>query len=257
MRLLLVNPNTTVAMTDAIAAEARRRARPGTEIEALTAPWGTPSVESHAEEALAAVATLEAVATRVGDGAIDGVVVACFGDPGLEAVRELSPVPAVGIAEAAMAIAIALGDRFSIIAARDRARPLMRDVVRRHGFESRCASVRTTGLSVLELERSPDAAEEAIVAAARRAVAEDGAEAICLGCAGMAGLDERVAARVGVPAVDGVGAAVKLLEGIADLGLSTSRTAAFLPPERKPFSGPQRLVAALAARAAGEEAQAP
>jgi allantoin racemase len=243
MRLLVVNPNTTVAMTDAIAAEARRRARPGTEVEAVTAPWGTPSVESHAEEALAAVATLEAVAARA--GTVDGVVVACFGDPGLEAVREVSPVPAVGIAEAAMAVAVTLGHRFSIVAARDRARPLMVDVVRRHGFESRCASVRTTGLSVLELEQSPKVAEEAIVAAAQRAVEEDGAEAICLGCAGMAGLDERVSARLGVPAVDGVGAAVKLLEAVVDLGLQTSRVAAYQPPEPKPLTGPAALVSAL------------
>lgn len=243
MRLLVVNPNTTVAMTDAIAAEARRRARPGTEIEAVTAPWGTPSVESHVEEALAAAATIEAVAARA--GAFDGVVVACFGDPGLEAVREISPAPAVGIAEAAMMLALALGHRFSIVAARDRARPLMLDVVRRHGLEARCASVRTTGLPVLELERDPALAEEAIVAAARRAVEEDGAEAICLGCAGMAGLDERVAARVGVPAVDGVAAAVKLLEGAVDLGLRTSRAAAYQPPERKPLTGPPALVSAL------------
>lgn len=243
MRLLVVNPNTTVAMTDAIAAEARRRARPGTEIEAVTAPWGTPSVESHVEEALAATATVEAVAARA--GTFDGVAIACFGDPGLEAVREISPAPVVGIAEAAMALAIALGHRFSIVAARDRARPLMLDVVRRHGFEARCASVRTTGLSVLELERSPEVAEEAIVAAAQRAVEEDGAEAICLGCAGMAGLDDRVAARVGVPAIDGVGAAVKLLEGLVDVGLQTSRAAAFQPPEPKPLTGPPALVAAL------------
>ena len=238
MRLLVVNPNTTVAMTDAIAAEARRRAGAGTTIEAVTAPWGTPSVESHAEEALAALATVEAVAARTAEVALDGVVVACFGDPGLEAVREVSPVPAVGIAEAAMAIAITLGHRFSIVAAQDRARPLMLDVVRRHGFQTRCASVRTTGLPVLELERSPDLAEEAIVAAAQRAVEEDGAEVICLGCAGMAGLDARVAARLGVPAVDGVGAAVKLLEALVDLGLATSRAAAYQPPEPKPLTGP-------------------
>lgn len=243
MRLLVVNPNTTVAMTDAIAAEARRRARPGTEIEAVTAPWGTPSVESHVEEALAAAATVEAVVARA--GSFDGVAIACFGDPGLEAVREVSPAPVVGIAEAAMLLALTLGHRFSIVAARDRARPLMLDVVRRHGLEARCASVRTTGLSVLELERDPELAEEAIVATAQRAVQEDGAEAICLGCAGMAGLDDRVAARVGVPAVDGVGAAVKLLEGIVDCGLRTSRAAAYQPPEPKPLTGPPALVAAL------------
>lgn len=246
MRLLVVNPNTTQAMTDAIAAVARRRARPGTEIEAVTAPWGTPSIESHVEEVLAAAATVEAVAARA--GTVDGIVVACFGDPGLEAVREIAPVPAVGIAEAAMLTALTLGHRFSIVAALDRARPLMLDVARRHGLEARLASVRTTGLCVLDLERDPEAAEEAIAAAAQRAVGEDGAEAICLGCAGMGGLEERVAASVGVPVVDGVGAAVKLLEGLVDQGLRTSRAAAYEPPARKPFSGPPALVAALEAR---------
>lgn len=244
MRLLIVNPNTTVEMTEAIGAQARRHARPGTEIEAVTAPWGTPAVESHVEETLAAAATVEAVAARA--GSFDGAVIACFGDPGLEAVREVSPVPVVGIAEAAMLVALTLGHRFSIVAARDRARPLMLDVVRRHGLEARCASVRTTGISVLELERQPELAEEAIAAAALTAVRDDGAESICLGCAGMAGLDERVAARVGVPVLDGVSAAVKLLEGVVDLGLRTSRAAAFASPERKPLTGPAGLVAALA-----------
>lgn len=236
MRLLVVNPNTTAAMTEAIAAQARRYARPGTEIVAVTAPWGTPSVESHTEEAMAAVATIEAVATAPAD--IDGIVVACFDDPGLEAVREIASVPAVGIGEAAMALAITLGHRFAIVAAADRSRPLMMDVVRRHGFEARCAGVRTTGLSVLGLERSPAVTEDALVAAAQRAVDADGAEVICLGCAGMAGLDERVAARVGVPTVDGVSAAVKLVEGLVDLDLRTSRAAAYVPPARKRLTGP-------------------
>ncbi len=243
MRLLVVNPNTTAAMTGAIAAAAHRHARPGTEIDAVTAPWGTPSIESHAEEAVAAAATLEVVGARARE--YDGVVVACFGDPGLEAARELSPVPVVGIAEAAMLFALPLAHRFAVVAALDRARPLMLDVVRRHGLQARCASVRTTGLSVLDIERDPTTAERAIVAAGRRAIDEDGAEAICLGCAGMGPLDERVGAQLGVPVIDGVAAAVKLLEGLVDYGRATSRVAAFRPPEPKPLTGPRELLAAL------------
>lgn len=232
VRLLVVNPNTTTAMTDAIRGVARARARPGTAITALTAPWGPASIESHAEEAIAAVATVEAIGDHV-EGH-DGVIVACFGDPGLEAAREIAPVPVVGIAEAAMLTTLPLARRFSVVAALDRAHPLMEDTVRRHGLEARCASVRTTGLAVLELEHDPIATEDAIVAAARRAVEEDHAEAICLGCAGMAGLDERVATRVGVPVIDGVAAAVSLLEGLVHAGLTTSRAAAFRTPDPKP-----------------------
>lgn len=246
MRLLVINPNTTASMTAAIATAARAHARPGTEIDALGAPWGTPSIESHAEEALAAAAAIELVGAHA--GAYDGIAIACFGDPGLDAARELAPVPVVGIAEAAMLLALPLGHRFSIVAALDRARPLMLDVVRRHGLEARCASVRTTGLSVLEIDRDPAAAEAAIVAAGRRAVDEDGAEAICLGCAGMGPLDERVGARLGVPVIDGVAAAVKLLEALHDYGGPTSRAAAYRPPAPKPLTGPAPLVAALARR---------
>ena len=238
-RLLVVNPNTTASMTAAIGAAARTHAAPGTEIDAVTAPWGTPSIESHAEEALAAAAVLEVVAERA--DAYDGVAIACFGDPGLEAARELAPVPVVGIAEAAMLLALPLAHRFSIVAALDRARPLMDDVVRRHGLQARCASVRTTGLSVLEIDADPEGAEAAIAAAGRRAVQEDGAEAICLGCAGMGPLDARIGAALGVPVIDGVAAAVKLLEALVGYGRATSRVAAFRAPEAKALTGPLSL----------------
>jgi allantoin racemase len=114
---------------------------------------------------------------------------------------------------------------------------MLEDMVRRHGLEARCASIRTTPLSVLDCERDPTAAEREIVAAAKAAVAEDGAEAICLGCAGMGPLDKSVEAAVGVPVLDGVACAVKMVEGLVDYGLSTSRVAAFKQPEPKEIVG--------------------
>jgi allantoin racemase len=95
--------------------------------------------------------------------------------------------------------------------------------------------VRTTPLSVLDCERDPSAAEREIVRAAQAAVAEDGAEAICLGCAGMGPLDKAVQAQVGVPVLDGVACAVKIAEGAFAYGLTTSRVAAFKEPEPKEF----------------------
>lgn len=231
MRVLVINPNTSEEMTRDIGEEARRYARPGTEIETVCPAWGPRSIEGHYEEELAAVATLEVIRERATD--VDAVVIACYGDPGLFAAREISPVPVVGIAEASMLMACTVAHRFSIVTVLPRVRPMLADMVRLHGLESRCASIRTTPLSVLDCERDPTAAEREIVVAARAAVSEDGAEAICLGCAGMGPLDKAVQAQVGVPVLDGVACAVKLAEGLFDYGLSTSRVAAFKEPEPK------------------------
>src|SRR5262249_57223780 len=110
---------------------------------------------------------------------------------------------------------------FSIVTVLPRVKPWFETLVRMHGLESRCASIRTTPLSVLDCERDPEAAGREIVKASRLAIAEDGAEAICLGCAGMGPLDKTVAAELSVPVIDGVACAVKLIEGLVDYGLTT------------------------------------
>jgi allantoin racemase len=233
MRILVVNPNTSEEMTRDIAEQAARYARPDTELETVAASWGPRSIEGHYEEHVAAVATLEAIGSRT--GSFDAVVIACFGDPGLYAAREVSPVPVIGIAEAALLTACTVAYRFSVVTVLPRVRPLIEETVRRVGLESRCASVRTTPLSVLDCERDPDAAAREIAVAARAAVEEDGAEAICLGCAGMGPLDRRVGDELGIPVLDGVACAIKLAEGVVDYGLQTSRVAAFRAPEPKEY----------------------
>lgn len=241
MRILVINPNTSEEMTRDIDREARQYARPGTEIETVCPSWGPRSIEGHYEEELAAVAMLEVVRERAGD--FDGVVIACYGDPGLYAAREVSPVPVVGIAEASLLMACTIAHSFSIVTVLPRVKPLLENTVRFHGLESRCASIRTTPLSVLDCERDPEAAGREIVKASRLAIDEDDAEAICLGCAGMGPLDKTVEAQVGVPVLDGVACAVKLVEGLVDYGLSTSRVAAFKEPEPKEIVGQPSIAA--------------
>ena len=233
MRILVVNANTTEEMTRDIGEAARRYARPETVVEVTQPAWGPRSIEGHYEETLAAVATVETIRERGAD--YDGYVIACYGDPGLHAAREISPVPVVGIAEASMLMACMVAHRFSIVTVLPRVKPMLEDLLRLHGLESRCVSIRTTPLSVLDCERDPSAAEREIVAASRAAVAEDGAEVILLGCAGMGPLDKAVQEAVGVPVLDGVAGAVKLLEGLLDYGIGTSRVAAFKEPEPKEF----------------------
>jgi allantoin racemase len=233
MRILVVNANTSEEMTRDIGEAARRYARPDTEIEVTSPAWGPRSIEGHYEDYVAALATVETIKERASE--FDGVVLGCYGDPGLFAAREISPVPVVGTAEASLLMACPVAHKFSVVTVLPRVKPLIEDTIRLHGLESRCASIRTTPLSVLDCERDPSAAEREIIKAGKAAIEEDGAEAICLGCAGMGPLDKAVQAAVGVPVFDGIACAVKLIEGLVDYGVTTSRVAAFKEPEAKEF----------------------
>ena len=231
MRILVANVNTTASMTDTIAASARAVASPGTEIIGLTPPFGAESVEGNLESYLAAVAVQEAV--RSYPEPYDAVIQAGYGEHGREGLQELCDVPVVDITEAAASTAQFLGHRYSVVTTLDRTVPLIEDRLLLAGLSQRCASVRASGLSVLELEEDPARAVEAIVAQSVAAVRDDHAEVICLGCGGMAGLTEQVAAATGVPIVDGVAAAVTIAEGLVRLGLSTSKVRTYAAPRQK------------------------
>jgi allantoin racemase len=235
MKLLVVNVNTTASMTAAIAESARAVAAPGTEIIGLTPEVGADSVEGNFESYLAAVAVMSTVVGY--DGPYDAVVQAGFGEHGREGLQELLDVPVVDITEAAGHLACLLGHRYSVVTTLDRTVPLIEDRLLLAGLRDRCASVRSSGLSVLELEEDPEATVKAIVREAELAVRDDRAEVVCLGCGGMAGLDEAVRQATGVPVVDGVAAAVKLAESLVALGLSTSKVRTYAPPRPKRVAG--------------------
>ncbi len=233
MRILVVNVNTTQSMTDSIGRTARSVAAPGTEIVPLTPLFGADSVEGNYESYLAAIAVMETV--RRYDQPFDAVIQAGYGEHGREGLQELLEVPVVDITEAAASTAQFLGHKYSVVTTLDRAVPLIEDRLKLAGLDARCASVRASGLGVLDLEADPNAAVEAIAAQAVRAVQEDHAEVICLGCGGMAELHERVAARTGVPIVDGVAAAVTIAEALVRMGLTTSKVRTYAPPRPKTF----------------------
>lgn len=235
MRILIVNVNTTETMTKTIGESARAVAAPGTEIVELTPFVGADSVEGNVESYLAAVAVMDRVLAY--EGEYDAVVQAGFGEHGREGLQELLDVPVVDITDAAAHLACLLGHRYSVVTTLDRTVPLIEDRLLLGGLASRCASVRASGLSVLELEESEEAAVAAIVEQARRAIAEDRAEVIVLGCGGMAGLDEAVRAATGAPVIDGVTAAVKLAESLVGLGLSTSKVRTYAPARPKTLTG--------------------
>ncbi|WP_426504792.1 aspartate/glutamate racemase family protein [Dactylosporangium sp. McL0621] len=235
MRIRVVNPNTTAAMTALIGASARAVAGPGVLVEAVTSPMGPVSIESHYDEALSVPGLLAAIADGEASD-VDGYVVACFGDPGLDAARELARGPVVGIAEAAMHAAALLGRGFSIVTTLDRTRGRAWELAHRYTAPGVCRGVHACDIPVLELEADPHLTDR-VAALAGRALEEDGADVIVLGCAGLAGLCEEVSARLGVPVVDGVSAATVLVQSLVTLGLRTSVRAEYAPPRPKPYTG--------------------
>lgn len=235
MRILIVNVNTTASMTEGIGAQARRVASNDTEIVALTPRFGAESVEGNFESYLCAVGIMDAVLRY--DQPYDAVIQAGYGEHGREGLQELLDVPVVDITEAAASTAMFLGHKYSVVTTLDRAVPLIEDRLKLAGLDDRCASVRASGLAVLELETEPERAVATIVEQAAAAVNEDKAEVICLGCGGMAELEAKVRERTGVPVVDGVAAAVTIAESLVRLGLTTSKVRTYATPRTKRIMG--------------------
>ncbi len=235
MLITVVNPNTSTPMTHAIGRSARGVAAPGTIVRAVSPSMGPASIESHYDEALAVPGVLAEIAAGERDGC-DGYLIACFGDPGLDAARELARGPVLGIAEAAMHAASVLGRGFSVVTTLDRTRGRARDLARHYGFERQCRGVHACEIPVLELDRDPRA-EETITRACRAALDADASDAVVLGCAGMSELAGRLTAVLGVPVVDGVTAGLLAVQSLITLGLRTGDRGEFAAPPEKPYSG--------------------
>jgi allantoin racemase len=237
VHIVVINPNTTASMTRLIGESALGAAAPGTTISAVNPDMGPASIESHYDEALSVPGLLAEIArSQAGDNPADGFVVACFGDPGLDAARELADGPVVGIAEAAMHAASFLGRAFAVVTTLARTEGRAWDLAERYGMARFCRAVRSCEIPVLALEDPESDAFAAIVAESRAAVA-DGAEVIVLGCAGMADLAPRMSAAVGVPVIDGVAAATRTVESLVAMGLRKSGRGEFAAPLPKPYTG--------------------
>lgn len=236
MRIKVINPNTTPEMTRGIEEAARLAARQGTEVWAVSPELGPASIESYYDEYLCIPGVLDEVKKGELEGA-EAFVIACYGDPGLQAAREVTDAPVVGIAEASLYMASMLAARFSIVTVLPRIRTMLEEMVEGYGMGRRVVSIRTTPLCVLDIERDPEASWQMVRDDARRAVEEDDAEAILLGCAGMADFANSLEAELGVPVIDGVVAAVKFAEALVDLGKKTSKAKTYKYPEKKAFTG--------------------
>jgi allantoin racemase len=235
MKILVVNVNTSASMTDVIAAGAERYASPGTQILALRPKFGPEAVDCAFESYLSAVGVMDRVLAY--RDPYDAVVLAGFGEHGRDGLQELITQPVVEICEAAAHAAMLIARSFAVVTTLQRSVPAIEDRLKLAGLTGRCASIRASGMTTLEVDADPLRAVRAIVGQARIAVREDHAEAICLGCAAMAGLEEAITSELGVPVIDGIGAAVRLAEALVGLGLATSKVSTYAPPDPKYIAG--------------------
>ena len=235
MIIKVVNPNTSADMTALVARSAKAVAAPGTTVLAVSPSMGPESIESHYDEALSVPGLLAEVASGEQSG-VDGHVIACFGDPGLDAARELARGPVVGIAEAAMRTAGHLGRGFTVVTTLSRSRGRTWELAERYGMRGLCRGVHACDVPVLQLGRLPGALD-LVTAACARAVEEDDADAVVLGCAGMTDWAPSIAAAVGVPVVDGVQAAVLTVQSLVQMGLGTGKRDEFATPPPKRYAG--------------------
>jgi allantoin racemase len=230
-RITVINPNTTTELTDAITRAARSVAGVDVTVTGVNPTTGVSSVESHAEEAVAAVGVLEQVRRHQAD--CDAFVVACFGDTGVAAAREIATCPVVGMTEAALQTACLVAHRFVVVTMPARTIAHSDRVVRDLGLQHRCDVV-AVDVPVADLVEGSERLLTAFTDAARRAIATERAEAVVLGCAGLADLAGPLSRELHVPVIDGVAAAVGIAAGLVAMGLTTSRANTFAPVPEQP-----------------------
>ena len=215
MHIVLINPNSTVSMTEKAAAAARNAA-PGAVIDGVTCHGSPPAIQGPEDDAICRPFLLAEVDRAAAMGA-DAIIIACFDDPALDEARARVAIPVLGIGEAGFHAAMMLGGRFSVVTTLPVAIPVLEENLRHYGLAPACARVRAAGIKVLDLEDPASGAVAKVSAEIARAKAEDGVGAIVLGCAGMADLALLLEAEHGLKIIDGVGAAAAFAAALVNL----------------------------------------
>lgn len=231
-RVLIINPNSNSNMTKIIFSAARNYNTDLFEIEVINPEHGPITIENNFERILTGNEFVKEVKKGIEKG-YDGFMDGAICDPGLFAAKELSSVPVVGFGEASMILSLPLGHKFAILTANKRFEPIMQDLVKGYGLMDRCASIRSTGLTILQTANDKDLTIKMMIKAGRRAIEEDSAEVLLLGSAGMGGLAQTISEVLEVPVIDPVIAGLSVMEMILRSSYKTSKLNLFKIPEPK------------------------
>jgi allantoin racemase len=235
MRILILNPNTTEAVTSLMVGAGQAVAAVGTELVPMTAPRGFPYISTRAEAQIGGAVALEMLADA--HRSVDGAILAAFGDPGLFGARELFDIPIVGVSEAAMLTACVLGRRFVIVTFAKALSNWYHDCVEMHGLESRCAGIFALDKAFSSIDEVQSENLDPLVDLANRVVEEMGADVMIFAGAPLSGLSSKVRDRIPVPIVDPIAAAVKQAEALIALRPRKAVAGSSQRPAAKPSTG--------------------
>jgi len=203
--IVLINPNSTVSMTQAMLHTARQTV-PEAEIEGWTSHDGPPAIQGAADGLLAEGPLLTLVAKASEQGAC-AIIIGCFDDTALKAARDIASCPVIGIGQAAYHLAVVAGGRFSVVTTLAVSVPILEANIHAYGLEGQLGKVRASGVPVLALEQDVNAAVDQVVAEVQRAAREDNVQSVVLGCGGMVDIKQRSGQVPTIRLIDGVRAA--------------------------------------------------
>jgi allantoin racemase len=213
MTVVIINPNSTASMTDAMLIGARRAA-PDQLIDGWTSQNGPPAIQG-LEDGDKATPPLLILVEQASSMGATGIIIGCFDDTGLEDARSMAACPVIGIGQAGYHMASLRSGRFSVVTTLGVSVPILEANILKMGFAGHLGRVRASEVPVLALESDPDAAYAAILSETRLALEQDDVSCVVLGCAGMVDLPERLARATGATVIDGVSAAARLMAALA------------------------------------------
>jgi allantoin racemase len=219
---LAINPNSNVAMTQSMKRTIGSCIHPGHRFDVVRIAKAAQSLESYYDYGISSY-YMSKLLDRLELNEIDGILLACFGDPGLYALKETVSAPVVGIAEASLSAGLLIGSSIAIITASEKAVPMMKNMVGQYGLSSRLAGVYSLDMAVLDLEADPDATIHKLLQAGQLAMEQGKADVLVLGCAGFTGFGAMIEQELRIPVIDPVKTGFKLLEAIVESGLTVSK----------------------------------
>lgn len=234
MLICIINPNTTKKMTDNIEVVAKKVASNGTTIVSTNPKNGPESIEGYYDEVFCIPGLIEEV---LSNSEADAYIIACFDDTGLDAIRTITNKPVLGIGDSSFHIASCLAGTFSVITTLDLSVPILKNNLLKRGFDRICVNVSSVNVPVLDLENEESNALLAIEDEIQRSITNDKAEAIVLGCAGMADFAEKLEKKFSIPVIEGVSSSIILAEGLVKMKKTTSKLGGYSYPRLKSYSG--------------------
>lgn len=227
MKILVINPNTSDNMTDDIKKTVMTIKSDDIDVKVVHLDFGPESLESFYDYSLSAFGSIRLITNS--DEKYDGILLACYGDPGLYALKEMCDCPVFGIAEASIAMSTLLGYKFAILAASEKAVPMMDNMVEQYGFGKRFVGVYPIQMNVLDAEKNKSKTISKLISVGKEAI-KNGAEVLILGCAGMTGMKEEVEEALGLTILDPVEVSYLQLETIVKNKIKSSKRGLYSKP---------------------------